>query len=172
MNTRWSFAWKRLSSVWTIADLRNKILFTLGLLLVYRILAHITVPLTHQELVNLANLSGSGKNQNLGRLLGLLDVFSGGSLLTFSVVALGVAPYITATIVMQLLQPLIPALHNLSTQGEAGRLRFSQITRIITVPLAFLSALGNCALYQQAGVLSGFSLFHPTYALETWSIRF
>ena len=115
MNTRWSFAWKRLSSVWTIADLRNKILFTLGLLLVYRILAHITVPLTHQELVNLANLSGSCKNQNLGQLLGLLDVFSGGSLLTFSAVALGVAPYITATIVMQLLQPLIPALHNLST---------------------------------------------------------
>src|SRR6266851_2837094 len=133
MSAKWSFAWKRLCSIWTIPDLRNKILFTLGLLLVYRVLAHITVPLTHQELANLANLSGSGKSQNLGQLLGLLDVFSGGSLLTFSVVALGVAPYITATIVVQLLQPIIPALHSLSTQGEAGRQRLSQITRIITV---------------------------------------
>src|SRR5947209_16969766 len=171
MNTRWSFAWKRLSSVWTIADLRNKILFTLGLLLVYRILAHITVPLTHQELANLANLSGSGKNQNLGQLLGLLDVFSGGSLLTFSVVALGVAPYITATIVMQLLQPLIPALHNLSTQGEAGRLRFSQITRILAIPLAFLQALGQSAIFVRVGVLdsNAFGLFGPNW-LETLTI--
>ena len=91
MSTRWSFTWKRLCSIWTIADLRNKILFTLGLLLVYRVLAHIIVPLTHQEQVNLANLLGSSKSQNLGQLLGLLDVFSGGSLQTFSIVALGLA---------------------------------------------------------------------------------
>src|SRR5438270_1678406 len=110
MSTTWSFAWKRLRSIWTIADLRNKILFTLGLLLVYRVLANITVPLTHQEQVNLANLFGNSKSQNLGQLLGLFDVFSGGSLQTFSIVALGVAPYITATIVMQLLQPTLPAL--------------------------------------------------------------
>src|SRR5229473_6922272 len=167
MDGNWSSTWKRLRGIWTIADLRNKILFTLGLLLVYRILAHITVPLTHQELVNLANLSGSGKSQNLGQLLGLLDVFSGGSLLSFSVVALGVAPYITATIVVQLLQPIIPALHNLSEQGEVGRLRFSQITRIITIPLAFLQALGQAAIFVRAGVLTNFSLFDGTYWLET-----
>jgi preprotein translocase subunit SecY len=71
---------------------------------------------------------------------------------------------------MQLLQPIIPALQNLSMQGEAGRLRFSQITRIITVPLAFLQALGNCALYQQQHVLQNFSLIDPQYALETWTI--
>jgi preprotein translocase subunit SecY len=100
MDTKWSLIWKRLRSTWTIPDLRNKLLFTLGLLLVYRILAHITVPLTHQEQVNLVNLFGSTKSQNLGQLLGLLDVFSGGSLQTFSIVALGLAPYITATIVM------------------------------------------------------------------------
>src|SRR6266705_418145 len=154
MGTTLSFTCKRLRGIWTIPDLRNKLLLTLGLLLVYRVLAHITVPLTHQEQVNLANLFGSTKSQGLGQLLGLFDVFSGGSLQTFSIVALGLAPYITATIVMQLLQPIIPALQNLSTQGEAGRLRFSQITRILTVPLAFLSALGNAALYQQAGVLT------------------
>ncbi len=161
MSTTWSFVWKRLRSIWTIPDLRNKILFTLGLLLVFRILAAITVPLTHQEQVNLVNLFGSTRSQNLGQLLGLLDVFSGGSLQTFSIVALGLAPYITATIVMQLLQPIIPALQNLSTQGEVGRLRLSQITRIVTVPLAFLQALGQSAIFVRVGVLDAntFSLF-------------
>src|SRR6266700_6009268 len=171
MSTTWSFAWKRLRSLWTIAHLRNKILFTLGLLLIYRVLAHILVPLTHQEQVNLVNLFGSNKSQNLGQLLGLLDVFSRGSLQTFSIGALGLAPYITATIVMQLLQPIIPALHDLSTQGEAGRLRFSQMTRMITIPLAFLQALGQSAIFVRAGVLdaTSFNLFGPNW-LATLSI--
>src|SRR6266567_1188523 len=171
MSTTWSFAWKRLRSLWTIPDLRNKILFTLGLLLIYRVLAHVIVPLTHQEQANLVNLFGSNKSQNLGQLLGLLDVFSGGSLQTFSIVALGLAPYITATIVMQLLQPIIPALHNLATQGEVGRLRISQLTRLITVPLAFLQALGQSAIFVREGVLDAntFSLFGPNW-LETLAI--
>src|SRR5213080_4845630 len=164
--------WERLRSIWTIPDLRNKILFTLGMLLIFRILAHITVPLTHTEQQNLIKLFSSGSSdKDLSQLLGLLDVFSGGSLQTFSVVALGVYPYITATIVMQLLQPIIPALQNLSTQGEAGRLRFSQITRLITVPLAFLQALGQAAIFVRAGVLDAntFNLFGPNW-LETLSI--
>ena len=162
--------WERLRSIWTVPDLRNKILFTLGMLLVFRILAHITVPLSSAEQQALVKLFTQNSNAGLGQLLGLLDVFSGGSLQTFSIVALGVYPYITATIVMQLLQPIIPALQNLSTQGEAGRLRFSQITRIITVPLAFLQALGNSALFQQAQVLQNFSLVDPKFALESWAI--
>jgi preprotein translocase subunit SecY len=171
MSRNWSFTWKQLRGSWVIPDLRNKILFTLGMLLVYRILAHITIPLTPQEQLNLANLFGSTRSQNLGQLLGLLEVFSGGSLQTFSLVALGVAPSITATIVMQLLQPLLPALQHLSTQGEAGRLRFSQITRIITVPLAFLQALGQLAIFVRVGVLDAttFNLFGPNW-LETLSI--
>jgi preprotein translocase subunit SecY len=163
--------WEKLRSIWTIPDLRNKILFTLGLLLVYRVLGTITVPLTHQEQVNLATLFGSTKSQNLGQLLGLFDVFSGGSLQTFSIVALGLAPYITATIVMQLLQPIIPALHNLSEQGEVGRLRFSQITRILAIPLAFLQALGQSAIFVRVGVLdsNAFGLFGPNW-LETLTV--
>src|ERR1700687_5612520 len=159
--------WERLRSIWTIPDLRNKILFTLGMLLIFRILAHITVPLTAAEQQNLLKLFATSGGNNLGQLLGLLDVFSGGSLQTFSIVAFGVYPYITATIVMQLLQPIIPALQNLSQQGEAGRLRFSQITRIIAVPLAFLQAFSSCALYQKEGVLTNFSLVDPQYALQT-----
>lgn len=171
MSTTWFYVWKRLRSIWTIVDLRNKILFTVGLLLVYRVLAHITVPLTHQEQVNLANLFGNTGGQNPGQLLGLLDVFSGGSLQTFSIVALGLGPYITATIVMQLLQPIIPALHNLATQGEVGRLRISQLTRLITVPLAFLQALGQSAIFVREGVLDAntFGLFGPHW-LETLAI--
>src|SRR5216110_2161846 len=163
--------WERLRSIWTIPYLRKKILFTLVMLLVFRVLAHIPVPLTHAEEQALANLFSSNSNQNLSQLLGLLDVFSGGSLQQFSIVALGVYPYITATIVMQLLQPIIPALQNLSTQGEAGRLRFSQITRLITVPLAFLQALGQTAIFVRAGVLDAntFGLFGPNW-LETLSI--
>jgi preprotein translocase subunit SecY len=163
--------WERLRSIWTVPDLRNKILFTLGMLLIFRILAHITVPLTATERDNLVKLFNTNGSGNLGQLLGLLDVFSGGSLQTFSIVALGVYPYITATIVMQLLQPIIPALQNLAMQGEAGRLRFSQITRIITVPLAFLQALGQTAIFVKAGVLdpASFGLFGPNW-LETLTI--
>ena len=162
--------WERLRSIWTIPDLRKKILFTLAMLLVFRVLAHITVPLTATEQHNLANLFSTNSSQNLGQLLGLLDVFSGGSLQQFSIVALGVYPYITATIVMQLLQPIIPALENMMREGEAGRLRFSQITRIVTVPLAFLQGIGNVALFVRFGVLTNFSLVDPKYALESWAI--
>src|SRR5437763_871566 len=162
--------WERLRSIWTIPDLRKKILFTLAMLLVFRILAHITVPLTHDETLKLNSLFSTNGNNNLGQLLGLLDVFSGGSLQQFSIVALGVYPYITATIVMQLLQPIIPALENMMREGEAGRLRFSQITRLVTVPLAFLQAIGNAAIFVRFGVLTNFSLFDPKYALESWAI--
>ena len=165
--------WERLRSIWTVPDLRNKILFTLGILLVFRVLSHIPVPLTAAEQTALRNLFTTNQGQNIGQLLGLLDVFSGGSLQYFSIVAMSVYPYITATIVMQLLQPIIPALQNLASQGEAGRLRFSQITRIIAVPLAFLQAFGQCALFQKEGVLTNFSVICPgelddSYYVDGW----
>jgi preprotein translocase subunit SecY len=162
--------WEKLRSIWTVPDLRKKILFTLGMLLVFRILAHITVPLTHAELQNLNNLFGSNGNQSLTQLLGLLDVFSGGSLQQFSIVALGVYPYITATIVMQLLMPIIPALDNMNREGEAGRMRFSQITRIVAVPLAFLQAIGSAALFVKYNVLTDFNLFNGSTWLESLAI--
>src|SRR5260370_655477 len=161
---------ERLRSIWTIPDLRKKILFTLAMLLIYRVLAHITVPLTHIETLALNNLFTSSSGSNLGETLGLLDIFSGGSLKQFSIVALGVYAYITATIVMQLLQPIIPALANMISEGEAGRLRFSQITRLVAVPLAFLQAIGSAALFVRFGVLTNFNLFDPQYSLESLAI--
>ncbi len=145
--------WERLRTIWAVPDIRNKLLFTMAILLIFRLLAYITVPLSGAEQQNLVKLFSNGGGQGLGQLLGLLDVFSGGSLKTFSIVALGVYPYITATIVMQLLQPIVPSLQKLSMEGESGQLKFAQITRIISVPLAFLQALGQCAIYVQAGVL-------------------
>jgi preprotein translocase subunit SecY len=162
--------WEKLRSIWTIPDLRKKILFTLLILLITRVLANIPVPLTNAETQSLVKLFSSGGSQNLGQLLGLLDVFSGGSLQKFSIVALGVYPYITATIVMQLLQPIIPALENMMREGEAGRLRFNQITRIISVPLAFLQALGQAAIFVRFNVLTNFSLFDASSWLESLSI--
>lgn len=160
--------WERLRSMWTIPDLRNKILFTLGMLLVFRLVAHVPVPgINPKELQ-----SALGQNPTYGQLFGLLDVFSGGSLQNFSVAALGVYPYITASIVMQLVVPIFPRLEAMQKEGgEAGRTRISQYTRVLTVPLAFLQAFGQLAIFQnlhaiQAGELNLFSAssFLPTLA--------
>src|SRR5689334_4758997 len=127
----------RLRSIWSIPDLRNKILFTLAMLLVFRVVAYVPVPgIDPKTLNSFLSKNNSGLNQ----IFGLLDVFSGGSLQNFSVVALGLYPYITATIVMQLLTPIIPKLEAMQREGESGRNRLSQISRYITVPLALLPA--------------------------------
>jgi preprotein translocase subunit SecY len=122
------------------------------MLLLYRLLASIPVPLTHEQQLKLTQLFAN--NNSSGQLLGLLDAFSGGSLQLFSIVALGVYPYISATIVMQLLGQIIPALHDLQTEGsEAGRRKFSQITRLVAVPLALVEAFGQLAIFVNANVL-------------------
>jgi preprotein translocase subunit SecY len=129
-------------------DLRNKILFTLGMLVVFRFLAH--VPLPGVDQAQLANvISGS-------QLLNLLDLFSGGGLARLSVVALGVNPYINASIIMTLLNQTIPALEALSKEGEYGRNKINQYTRILTVPLALLQGIGVAVFMQRSGVLPAF----------------
>lgn len=159
--------WDRLRSVWTVPDLRNKILYTLGLLLLARVLAHVPVPG-----VDPASLQGAlSKNGNLNQVFSLLDLFSGGSLTTFSVAAMGVYPYITASIVMQLLQPIFPKLDAMAREGEAGRNRLAQITRYITVPLALLQAFGQMAILVNAGAISQgtFNLFSASTLVPTAS---
>ena len=149
--------WNRLRSMWTIPDLRNKILFTIGMLLIFRIMAYVPVPGIPASSLK----SFLSTNSNLSQFFGLLDVFSGGSLQNFSIVALGVYPYITASIVVQLLQGIIPRLGALSREGETGQNRLSQLTRYITVPLALLQAFGQLAILVQAGAVSSsqFNLF-------------
>ena len=130
----------------SLPDLRAKILFTLAILALYRFTAHIPMPGIDQ--VQLDNLF---RNNDL---LGFLDLFSGGALRRMSIVALGVFPYITASIVMQLLTPVIPSLQEMSREGEAGRAKINQITHWITVPIALAQGYGQLALLQQSQVIT------------------
>ncbi len=130
------------------ADLRNKILFTLGMLVVFRFLAH--VPLPGVDQTQLASVLANNQ------LLSLLDLFSGGGLARFSVVALGVNPYINASIIMTLLNQTIPALERLSKEGEYGRNKINQYTRILTIPMALLQGIGVSVFMQRSGVIPEF----------------
>ena len=128
-------------------DIRRRILYVLGLLIVFRLLASVPVPGIDKE--QLANfLEGNP-------IFGLLDLFSGGGLAAFSVVALGMNPYINASIIMQLMTGVVPSLQALSREGEFGRNKITQYTRYLTVPLAVLQAYGFLALLNSQGVLTG-----------------
>jgi preprotein translocase subunit SecY len=124
----------------SLPDLRRRLLFTLGVLIVFRFMAHIPVPGVDLEALQEV-FAGN-------QLLGMLDIFSGGGMKSFSIVAMGVYPYITASIVMQLLVPVIPQLQNLSKEGEAGRNKINMYTHWLTVPLA---GLQGYALYVTLG---------------------
>jgi preprotein translocase subunit SecY len=153
---------------WQIADLRAKILFTLGMLVIYRVIAHVPVPYTDAR--NLESLLANNA------LFGILNLFSGGALQNYSVAALGVYPYITATIIMQLLTPLIPRLEEWSKEGEAGRNRLQRLGYYLTVPLALLQAYGqtltisrsfgtDAGLFEQGFNFSITQNFLPTFTI-------
>jgi preprotein translocase subunit SecY len=125
-----------------LPDLRKKILFTFLILGVYRLGAHVPVPGVNPEA--LQQLFESNQ------LLGLLDLLSGGAMANFSVMAMGVYPYITASIILQLLQPIIPQLERLQQEGEQGRRKINQWTHYLTVPLAALNAYGQAVILTQA----------------------
>jgi len=129
-----------------LPDLRRRILFTIGMLVVFRFVAH--VPLPGVDAVALGELF------ERNAMLGMLDMFSGGAMRYFSVAAMGVYPYITASIIMMLLTPVIPRLTALSQEGEMGRNKINQITHWLTVPLAGLSGYGQIVLLQREGVVS------------------
>ena len=134
-----------------IPELRRKILFTLGLFLVFRILAHIAVP-------------GADKNAldklfNSNAFLGLLDLFSGGGLSTFSIIAMGVNPYINASIIMQLMTVVSTRMKELSKEGEFGRRKITRWTRWLTVALGLLQAWGLTLVFSRQGVLTNLNWF-------------
>jgi preprotein translocase subunit SecY len=135
-----------------LPDLRARILFTLAMLVVFRFIAHVPVPGVDREA--LANLFRG----QFGDLLGMLDIFSGGAFRNMSVAALGVYPYITSSIVLQLLVPVVPQLKALSKEGDYGRQKLNQITHWATVPIAMLNAYGQLLILQRAGVIGGATL--------------
>jgi preprotein translocase subunit SecY len=139
-----------------LPDLRRRILITLGILVAFRFVAH--VPLPGVNLEALRQLFESNA------LLGMLDMFSGGAMRNFSVAAMGVYPYITASIIMTLMQPVIPQLQALSQEGEAGRNKINRVTHWLTVPMAGLSGWGQLVLLQRGGAVASTSL------LATWAM--
>jgi len=130
----------------SLPDLRRRILITVGILVVFRFIAHVPLPGV--------NLDALHQLFESNALLGMLDLFSGGAMKQFSVAAMGVYPYITASIIMILLVPIIPRLQALSQEGESGRNKINLITHWLTIPLAGLSGYGQLVLLQRAGAVS------------------
>jgi preprotein translocase subunit SecY len=139
-------------------DIRRKILFTLGMLLIFRVLT--TVPVPNVDQAQLTNLFQSNQ------LLGLLDLFSGGGLATASIIGMGVNPYINASIIMQLMQGVIPSLGELAREGEYGRNKINQYTRLLTLPLAFAQGYGFTVLLSANNVIPA----SPLFSFQTLSL--
>ncbi|MFT5036739.1 MAG: preprotein translocase subunit SecY [Candidatus Azotimanducaceae bacterium] len=142
----------KLKIIFTDSSIRNRVLFVLAALVMFRALAAIPIPG-----VDIAVLEQFFENN---QFLGLLNIFSGGGLANLSLVMLGVGPYITASIIMQLMTVMSPAMKSLHTEeGEAGRAKFMQYSRLLALPLSILQAFGFLTLLQSQGVIAGLSSF-------------
>lgn len=153
--------WDKIEQVWKIKDVRNKVLFVVAMLVVFRLASHVPVPGVNAE--NLRNfLTGN-------QLLGLLNMFSGGTMENFSIVMLGVAPYITASIIFQLLSMIVPQLEEMTKEGESGQQKINMYTRWLTVPLAFLQSYAMIKLLNQSAnpILSDLTPFRLVTIMMT-----
>jgi preprotein translocase subunit SecY len=139
------FSW--LANAWRVPELRNRVLFTAMILAVYRLGSWIPAPGVNSETID-NFFSGQG-----GTVLGLLNLFSGGALSQFSLFALGIMPYVTASIILQLLTVVIPRLAELQKEGEAGYAKITQYTRYLTVVLAAAQGTGYAFLFRSEGAL-------------------
>jgi preprotein translocase subunit SecY len=143
---------QKLKIIFTEKTIRDRVLFVLFALILFRALAAVPIPG-----VDLTVLEQFFENN---QFLGLLNIFSGGGLTNLSIVMLGVGPFITASIIMQLMTVMSPKLKEMySEEGDAGRIRFTQYSRMLTLPLAILQAFGFLSLLQSQGVLVGLSTF-------------
>jgi preprotein translocase subunit SecY len=140
-----------LSKIWGYKDIRNKLLVVLGLLVATRIIAHIPMP--GVDLEQLRHFF----QQN--QIFGLLNLFSGGTISNFSVALMGVSPYITSSIIFQLLAMLIPKLEEMQKEGESGKNKINQYTRLLTVPLAITQGYGMLYLLRSQGIIPGWDLY-------------
>ncbi|MEK7115823.1 MAG: preprotein translocase subunit SecY [Patescibacteria group bacterium] len=134
--------WEKFLSIWRVKEVRNGLLFVLVMMVLFRFIAHI--PLPGIDLVALQRYFQSNQ------VLGLFNLFSGGTIRNFAVVALGVAPYITASIIFQLLAMIIPQFEEIRKEGEKGQQRINQWTRLLTVPLAIIQSFGLIQLLRQS----------------------
>src|SRR5512135_3765689 len=149
-----------------LPDLRKRILFTVVILVIYQLAANVPVPGVNRDALN-SLLSGQGATNALANILNLL---SGGALSNFSVLAMGVYPYITAQIIIQLLAGVIPSLERmLREEGTADRKKLETYTFIFAIPMALLSAIGQIRIFSSSGggeIIPGFGVqFLPTVAV-------
>src|ERR1700682_5784935 len=145
-----------LKNMFRIPDLRHRVLFTLALLGVYRIGAHIPTPGINADV--LAEMF----KQAQGSVLGIFDLFSGGSFRKLTIFALGIMPYITASIILQLMQVVFPYLERLQKEGELGRRKITQYTRYLTIVLSIIQSFTIAQTLQHASGPSGQSMvYHP-----------
>src|SRR6266498_820181 len=154
-----------------VPDLRGKILFTVAIIAVYRLGSHLPVPGVDFKAVH-AFLNSAGAQNNSA--FTLINLFSGGALTQFAIFALGIMPYITSSIIMQLLGVVIPRLEQLQKEGEAGRKKIQQYTRYVTVALALLQSAGIVTLAHRQGLLPGVDIFPglnpPRFALAVLTL--
>jgi len=141
---------RTIANAFSVADIRKKLAFTAAILLLYRLGAYIPAPGVDIDAVKELESNFSG-----GSILGFLDTFSGGSLSRLSLFALGIMPYITASIILQLLTVVVPALEKLQKEGEVGQQKITQYTRYLTVGLAFAQSFGYVFLFRSFGQQSG-----------------
>lgn len=134
--------WDKLSAAWRVKEVRNGLLFVTAAMVIFRITAHIPLPG-----VDLAALQ---RFFQANQVLGMLSMFSGGTIKQFSIVAMGVAPYITASIIFQLLVMIVPSLEAIQKEGESGQKRINQWTRMLTVPLAMLQSFALLSLLRNS----------------------
>src|SRR5689334_18162812 len=153
-----------LRNIWDVPDLRKRVLFTLGLLAVFRLGSHVPTPgIDAKALIDFFE-------QNRGNWLGLVDMFSGGNLARVTIFALGIMPYISASIILQLLTVVWPFLERLSKEGELGRRKITQYTRYGTVLLSIVQALGIATLLE-AQTVQGFKIvLHPGFAFKIMTV--
>jgi preprotein translocase subunit SecY len=156
----------KLMQIWKAKDLRNNILFVLGMLVIFRLFAHIPIPGV--------NVSALRDIFASNQILGLLNIFSGGGMQNFSIVMMGVAPYITSSIIFQLLAMIIPKLEEMQNE-EAGRQKINMWTRYLTVPLAIMQAFGMITILRRSsaeilGDISSFQLISMLITITAGTI--
>jgi len=141
-----------------IKEIRNRILFTIAILALYRFGANVTIPGIDASKILEQVQTG---------IMGMMDLFSGGALERFAVFSLGIMPYITATIVMQLLQVVIPKLDQLAKEGETGRRKINQIARYMTVGLALMQSVAMVFFFKNSGAIINFDFAHVAMIITT-----
>src|SRR3990167_8201304 len=144
--------WNKIKLIWTDTILRKRVLFVFFALVVFRLLSAIPIPG-----IDTLELNRFLSNN---QFFGILNIFSGGGLSNLSVIMLGVGPYITGSIIMQLLTIMVPSLKRIyHEEGEAGRKKFTQYSRILTVPLAAIQGFSLLAILENQGIISQPTVF-------------